>query len=391
MAVRLTEKPPIEEDLHACTMCGYCVPVCPAYREIGFESAAQRGKVYFMREFDKRGYGILDWLLGRKTAPDAEFSKAVFECTACGACENVCMADIPFDGLWQDVKEWMVDSGLGMPEHTSVFENVSETHNIYGEPHQARAAWIPKDAVQDPSPEVVYWVGCAASYRKRRVAEAVVKILNAARVKYRILGKDEWCSGAPLANMGYGTYVKKELMPRNIQAVAQTGAKVLVTACSEDVRAFLIDYRHWGGNPPFSVLHITQYVERLVSEKRLTFTKPLQGLKAAFHDSCAQGRVTGMYDAPRNAMKFLKGLVPLEMFPNKAEAHCSGAGAGFPLVFPNQANSIGSKRLQNAMELGASAVITTCPHAAMHFEQVAARQNMPLQTLDIAEVLAQAL
>ncbi|TLZ72636.1 MAG: (Fe-S)-binding protein [Methanobacteriota archaeon] len=391
MAVRLAEKPPIEDDLHACTMCGYCVPVCPPYREIGFESAAPRGKVYFMREFDKRGLGVVDWLLRRKTLPDAEFSKAVFECTACGACENICMADIPFDGLWQDVKEWMVDSGLGMPEQAPVFERVRETHNIYGEPHERRGAWLPKEARNDPSPEVVYWVGCAASYRKQRIAESVVKILNAARVRYRILGTGEWCSGAPLANMGFGSYVKKELMPRNIEAVAETGAKILVTACSEDVRAFLKDYRRWGGNPPFSVLHITQYVERLVSDKRLVFTKPLPNLKAAFHDSCAQGRVTGMYDAPRNAMKFLKGLVPLEMFPSKSDAHCSGAGAGFPLVFPDQASSLGAKRLQAAMDVGAQAVVTTCPHAEMHFEDIAKRQNIPLQTLDIAEVLAQAL
>ena len=98
-----------------------------------------------------------------------------------------------------------------------------------------------------------------------------------------------------------------------------------------------------------------------------------------------------MYDAPRNAMKFLKGLTPLEMFPNKADAHCSGAGGGFPMVFPDQADSIGAKRLQSALDLGAQTVITTCPHAEAHFEDVAKRQNIPLRTLDVAEVLAQAL
>src|SRR2546427_13076366 len=106
-------------------------------------------------------------------------------------------------------------------------------------------------------------------------------------------------------------------MPRNIEAVAKTGAKVLVTACSEDVRAFLKDYRRWGGNPPFSVLHITQYVERLVSDKRPTFPKPLPNLKAAFHDSCAHGPGTGMDDAPTNARRILRGLAPLQVFPNK--------------------------------------------------------------------------
>lgn len=90
-------------------------------------------------------------------------------------------------------------------------------------------------------------------------------------------------------------------------------------------------------------------------------------------------------------MKFLKGLVPLEMFPSKADAHCSGAGGGFPLVFPDQARSLGSKRLQNALELGGQALVTTCPHAEMHFEEIQKRENVPVQVLDIAEVLAAAL
>ena len=388
---RIADPPPIEEHLNACTMCGYCVPVCPPYREIGFESAAPRGKVFLMREYGKRGLGIVDRVLRRSTKPDADFSKAVFECTACGACEDVCMADIPFDGMWQDVKEWMVGSGMAMREHEAVLENVKETRNIFGEPHEGRGAWVPPEAVQDEAPEVVFWVGCVAAYRTQRVAQAVVKILNAAKVRYRILGGEEWCSGAPLANMGFAEYVKRELMPHNVEAVAGTGAKILVTACAEDVRAFRKDYRRWGESPPFSVLHITQYVERLVAEKRLTFTKPLPNLKAAFHDSCAQGRVCGMYDAPRNAMKFLKGLVPLEMFPAKADAHCSGAGGGFPLVFPDQARFLGSKRLQNAVELGGQALVTTCPHAEMHFEEIQKRENVPVQVLDIAEVLAAAL
>ncbi|OGS50940.1 MAG: hypothetical protein A3K65_03765 [Euryarchaeota archaeon RBG_16_68_12] len=381
----------MEVHLNACTMCGYCVPVCPAYRELGFESAAPRGKVFFMREHSRRGLGIVDRILRRDTVPGPEFSRAVFECTACGACENACMVDIPFDDLWQDVKGWMVASGLGMREHEPVLENVRETRNIYGEPQERRGAWIPPEAVQDESPEAVYWVGCVASYRRQQVARAVVKILNAAKVRYRILGGGEWCSGAPLANMGFGEYVKKELMPHNLEAVAETGAKILVTACAEDVRAFRKDYRHWGGNPPFSVLHITQYVERLVTEKRLAFTRPLPNLKVAFHDSCAQGRVTGMFDAPRNAMKFLKGLVPLEMSPSKGDAHCSGAGGGFALVFPDQARSLGSNRLQNAVELGGVALVTTCPHAEMHFEEIQKRENVPVQVLDIAEVLAAAL
>src|SRR5207237_10036525 len=113
-------------------------------------------------------------------------------------------------------------------------------------------ALLPPDAVQYPNPEDLYWVGCAASYKKQQIARAMVKILNAAKVPYRILGAEEWCTGAPLARMGYQEVTKKELMPHNVQAVEETGAKVLVTACAECYRAFARDYKAWGGNQPFS-------------------------------------------------------------------------------------------------------------------------------------------
>ncbi len=386
---RLAKIPDIAEDLHACTMCGYCVPVCPPYQQHRWETSAPRGKIFLMRQYEDRS--PLDWILRRDVTPDDYFARAVFECTACGACENVCMADIPFDTLWQKVKGWMVASGKGMPEHLPIFENVRKTYNIYGEPHEARGAWVPPEAVQSSAPEVVYWVGCAASYRKQQVARAVVKILNAAKVKYRILGKEEWCSGGPLLNMGFGAYVTEVLMPHNVRAVAQTGAKILVTACAEDYRAFLKDYKAYGGNPPFSVLHITQFIEQLVREKRLAFTKPLPNLKIALHDACQMGRVCGNYDAPRTAMKYLRGVTVLEMFHTKDETLCSGAGGGYPQAFPDQAANIASERIEEALATGGTTIGTTCPFAEAHLEEVAKRRNAPVTVVDLVELAAQAL
>src|SRR3990172_5546022 len=112
-----------KEELHACNMCGYCVPVCPAYQEIGWESAAPRGKVFFMKQVEmltpldlilRRPTKLRD-LRGHPTEQALDFTKAVYECSGCGACEEVCHADIPFDGFWDDVKEWLGGGGVGAP------------------------------------------------------------------------------------------------------------------------------------------------------------------------------------------------------------------------------------------------------------------------------------
>ncbi|RMF48960.1 MAG: (Fe-S)-binding protein, partial [Bacteroidetes bacterium] len=54
------------------------------------------------------------------------------------------------------------------------------------------AAW----AAAGEKPEVLYWVGCAASFddRAQRVARAFVKLLDAAGVKWGILGTEETCT-----------------------------------------------------------------------------------------------------------------------------------------------------------------------------------------------------
>ena len=369
-------------------MCGYCVPVCPAYQEAGWESMSPRGRVYALRRYDDRG--PLDRLLRHDVVPGADFARSAWECTGCGACAQVCPVDIPFDTLWDDVKAWMVESGYPRSSLEDYRENVRETHNVYGEQAKERGAWIPPEAAESPTPEVVFWVGCAASYRKREIARAVVKILNAAKVAYRILGPDEWCSGAPLARMGYEEMVKKELMPHNIEAVARTGAKALVTACAECYRAFYKDYKDWGGNPPFSVFHISHFVERLVREKRITFAKSVPQ-KIAFHDACHMGRVCEAYDAPRQALRFVKDLKVLEMVPTREDTLCSGAGGGFPDVFPHQADGVAARRLEDVGEAGTSVLVTTCPHAEMHLEKVANRGSVGVSIVDLAEMIAQAL
>src|SRR3989441_13356178 len=136
-------------------------------------------------------------------------------------------------------------------------------------------------------------------------------------------------------------------MPHKVNAVEETGAKILVTACAECFRAFARDYRQWGGNPPYSVFHFPHSVEKLIREKGITSTKPLPQ-KIAFHDACHTSRVAKVYEPPRPALKFIRDLKVLEILPHHEDALCSGAGGGFPAVFPEQAAGVAQRRLDAA-------------------------------------------
>ncbi len=345
--------------------------------------------MHYMKQFYLRGPS--DRLLGRKVRIDEKFAEAVYKCTSCGHCQTVCPVDIPFQRRWDEIKQWLIDREVAdFPEHRQVFENVMQEHNIYGEPHKERDAWIPEEARLSPHPEVIFWVGCAQSYRQRKVARDVVKILNAAGVKYSVLGKDEWCTGAPLMRMGYVRTVRADLAPHNVQEVAKTGAKTVVTACAECFRAFWRDYREMIGNPPFSVYHISQYVERLVKQKRLKLTKPLEKV-VTLHDACHLGRGCGVYEEPRRALSLIPQAKAVEMRKNRDETLCSGASGGFNLVWEREAANIARRRLEEATRSGARVVATTCPHAEEHMREVARRANIPIETVDLVELIADAI
>ena len=57
---------------------------------------------------------------------------------------------------------------------------------------------------ENPSFEVLYWVGCAGAYDRRaqRVARAMAKLLNAAGVNYAVLGGEEKCTGDSARRLG---------------------------------------------------------------------------------------------------------------------------------------------------------------------------------------------
>src|SRR5438552_17313125 len=101
--------PSIQEDVHACTMCGYCVPVCPAYQEAGWEGASPRGRIFALRQYEMPG--PLDLLLRRQVKPGEDFARTTRACTGCGACEEACPVHMPFATACDDVQARMATSG----------------------------------------------------------------------------------------------------------------------------------------------------------------------------------------------------------------------------------------------------------------------------------------
>jgi hypothetical protein len=97
----------------------------------------------------------------------------------------------------------------------------SASANPWGKPQDERAAWAEGSAsrarARRPAPEILYWVGCAASFdeRARTAAISTAKLLLAAGLDVAILGPRESCTGDPAGGCG-NEYVFQSFAEQNV-------------------------------------------------------------------------------------------------------------------------------------------------------------------------------
>ena len=136
------------------------------------------------------------------------------------------------------------------------------------------------------SPEILFWVGCAGSFddRAKKVTKAVAKILQAADVKFAVLGSEESCTGDPAKRAGNEFLFQMHAM-QNIAVLNGYEVKKIVTACPHCFNTLKNEYPELGGN--YDVVHHSQLIESLLNDGRLKVEGgSFKGKKITFHDPC---------------------------------------------------------------------------------------------------------
>ncbi|UCF07788.1 MAG: (Fe-S)-binding protein [Thermoplasmata archaeon] len=385
----MAKMPDMEEDILACIQCGYCNAVCPTYEEFKWESASPRGKIYFLKRFISQS--IIEKLFSKKEEYKRGFVKSLYTCAGCGACNRICPVSIKLSERWEELKEWLFFDGLApMEGHKPIRERVKAFRNPYNEPVEKRDAWLPSDVKLSSDPEILYFVGCTESYRRQEIAKATAKILDRAQVKFTILGKKEQCCGSPLLRTGQTDVVKEELVPQNVERMNDVGVEEVVTACSGCFNTITNDYPKIHGKLPFVILHISQFLERLLSEGRIELKRPLNR-RVTYHDPCHLGRHVGVFEEPRNVLSSLPGVEFVEMRRIRMQSRCCGAGGGFKIAYNDKATTIGSKRVKEAMETEAGSIVTTCPFCKTNLNHGAEAMGADLRTYDLVELTLEAM
>jgi Fe-S oxidoreductase len=177
------------------------------------------------------------------------------------------------------------------------------------------------------------------------------------------LGKDEWCCGSPLIRTGQTDVVTNDvdgLVKHNLKELERRNAQIVVTACAGCFMTLNHNYPMYAGKLDFKLYHLTQYIDQLISDKKLRLKKPLPK-KVAYHDPCHIGRHFGIFEEPRRILKSFPKSTYIEMTHNRNDSQCCGAGGGYKIQFNDRAEYIASLRVQEAKSLGAEMLVSACP------------------------------
>lgn len=387
-------------NITACSRCRECYIYCPVYEVEGKEVLTPQKKLKKASSILKKERGFLASLLGARVKEEEirEFMNAIYECSVCAQCREVCPAGIDTPKLWERIRASLVEKGYGpLDPQKAISQSIKNYDNPWMQPRAQRRRWADKafregkiskpveDITKKPA-KVLYFVGCTASYDQNitEVAINFVELMHIAGIEFGILGQKEKCCGStPLRIGDYSTFEAQALA--NIQTFEELGVERVVFSCSGCFKTMNQDYPEvkkfsWKAN------HLVQFLLELIEDKKLVpqYEVPV---KITYHDPCHLGRHNKLYDEPREILKRIPGVELIEMKRSREFSRCCGAGGGIKAGFPAINNALTDARIMDAEETGAEELVTACPFCYQSLMLGIQRKNSALKIRDITEIL----
>ncbi len=371
---------------YSCSQCGYCIDECDQFYGRGWESQSPRGKWYWLREFME---GREKW--------DQFMVDTIVVCTTCELCNLRCSASLPIEPAWMKLRGKLIDEDKKMtfPPFEMMAAALSKEGDIWAGYRKDRAAWFPADLKEKHGPghkaKIAYFAGCTASYVEHDIGMASVRLLDAAGVDFTYVGEKENCCGTPMLVAGkWDVFI--ETIKKNIAAVKEAGADTVVTSCPACDMMWRYFYSVWarklGIEYDIKARHYSEILAEQINKGEFTFKDGGQKpCTVTWHDSCHIGRVSGVYDAPRELIKALPNVKLAEMEYNRENAHCCGSVLTL-IKEPPVAADIGKERLDEAIAVGAEKMLALCPCCEFQFRVSADKKKVPIEVVDLARFAA---
>jgi len=356
-------------------------------------------------------------LEGRSELTD-NVAEIIYKCQLCGGCQVSCLAyrdDIDLADVLLESRSKCVDEAYVLPEHLDVIESMKREDNTLGMLKKDRGNWaedLDVPNINTGKVDVLFHAGCRYSYDEdlHRVAVNWVNLFKNAGIDIGIAGKDEACCGGRAFEIGYQGEMKN-FADDMIGRVKASGAKLIITPCSDCYYTFKYLYPKNGLDAGIEVLHATEYAALLMKEGKLKPRKNVD-MKVTYHDPCHLGRrgeiyrsgwtgddkllrpvrfkqsgMLGIFDPPRDIINSIPGIDFVEMERIREYSWCCGAGGGVYEAYPEFASWTANERIEEAKKTGAEAIVTACPWCERIFNDEIEANAHDIKVYDVVDLL----
>lgn len=340
-------------DAFTCVECGRCMENCPA---------TATGKLLNPKALILQNEAAL--LEGRADARlvDVYDPGVLWQCTTCGACEDVCPVGIEHTPVIIGARRGLVSNGEAPDYLAPIYNNLERRGNLWGQTSDTRQRFVAAAQFETFDParhEYLLWLGCAGGTEPdfQKSLRSLGEILRAEGKTFGVLSKER-CTGDVAKRTG-NEYQFQELATANVEDLQDAGVKKVVTSCPHCLKTLGHDYRQFGFEG--KVVHSSVLVEGITRGER---PAGLQDEAVTFHDPCYLGRYAGEHEAPRALLERYGGEVS-EPERTKDNPFCCGAGGGLLFEEHEPGTRISQTRFEQLQATGANTIVMGCPFCSI--------------------------
>lgn len=352
--------------LRSCNDCLICEEVCPIYNV---------EKEYTPNRKIKIALKLVD-----SEKISEEEIEDIYACMRCGACERKCSQKIPITKIVQLSRKKLAEIGL-MPEtHRKIIHNIlNKGLSLNKDPYE-RNKWINNNKIRSDA-KYVYLTGCFASVMNSNIAKSTAKILSDAKIDFTVLGDKEVCCGVFALDNGMDD-VTIECIEKNMNVIRSTRLKDAIVTCPACYKIYTRLFGTLVDRYDINITSIIDVVHDLVTQKIIKL-KNNSCLTVVIHKSCNIS--DDQYKYVQDTIEKVPNVRLIDLKNNM----CCGAASGVKPKFPDISIKIGSKTLEDAVEIGADILITTCPFCNFQFNDVKKRKNYDIKIADFTEFISE--
>ncbi len=410
---QVTVKDPFEVNLD-CIHCGFCLPKCPTYQELGNEADSPRGRIYLMKAVESGRIPI-----------DETFIDHLECCLGCRACESVCPSGVRYELMLNTsrarilqeqppslVQKLVFRQLLPYPRRLAVAAALLRFYQVSGLQKFVRKtdllAWFsPKlgeaEEKLPPVPQalrlrhsypaygkarhrVAFLSGCVMPLLFPHVHRASIEILRHSGCDV-ILPASQTCCGALHSHAGDREEAAK-LAKENLHAFSgeQWDAVIVNSAgCGASMKEYehlleTEDARQFAGK----VKDICEFLDELNPSWNL---RPLPA-RVAYDDPCHLLHGQKVSAQPRRLLQ----LIPeLSLLPVPNSDRCCGSAGIYNLVRPQMSQQLLSRKIEEILSTSPERVATGNPGCILQIQYGLRSQGMDLLVQHPVELLYEAL